>query len=133
MTSYNLFSGASEVVSPPVALNLSPRRDGIASWGDHAVERMGEAVPRLRGIIASPRLGFHPGNTCFPTTKIPDLPERERPKQLRAGFFGFLFLALGLPAMKYGAASSKSKDMGGGGACDSGFCFLSGLSLRLRG
>lgn len=88
------------------------------------------------GIIASALHGFHRVKSlsrlsCI-TTKMPDLPERERPKCLSHGPLGFLFLALGLPAMKYGAALSMRLSMGGGGACDSGFCFLSEASLGIK-
>src|SRR5579872_267284 len=72
-----------------------------------------------RGIIVSVPPRFYRVNslsrlTCT-TTKMPDLPERERPKCLPHGPLGFLFLALGLPVLKYGAASSMTLSMGGGG------------------
>jgi len=55
----------------PSLLNLSPGRYGVASRGDHAGTH-GRGRPSLWGIIASSRLGFHPGNTCISTTKTPD-------------------------------------------------------------
>ena len=70
MWSKIIFSGASEVVSPPVALNLSPSRDGTRLLGRHAVNAW-RGRPSLGRIIASPRLSFHPGNTCISTTKRP--------------------------------------------------------------
>ena len=116
-------------VAAPVTANLSPSRVGYAGMGSWRVSDTSRGRSSL-GIIASAPSDFYPACT---TTKQPcDLPERERPKHLPRGRFGFLSLALGLPVLKHGAALSKPKGMGGGGACDSGFWFLSEASLGLK-
>jgi predicted GIY-YIG superfamily endonuclease len=117
--------------APPEPSNLSPSRVWQCREGEPSGVSAGRGSSSTR-IIASVPPRFHrvkslPRLSCT-TTKMPGLLERERPKHLPRGRFGFLSLALGLPVLKHGAALSKPKGMGGGGACDSGFWFLSEAS-----
>lgn len=108
---YNFFRGFGGSTST-VAPLISPSRVGYAGKESQGSRDPGRGHSS-QGIIASPRLRFYPPRT---TTKQPDLPERERPKCLTYGPLGFLFLALGLPALKHGAASSmRLKAWGEGG------------------
>lgn len=104
--------------APPEPSNLSLSRVWQCREREPSELRAGRGSSS-RGIIASVPPRFHRVKTLprplSTTTKMPGLPERERPKLLPRGRFGFLSLALGLPALKHGAALSKPKGMGGRG------------------